>query len=63
MVVQTGMILMWSGDINTIPDGWHICDGTNGTPKLIDKFIKASNVSGSTGGGGNYTKNDNNNYV
>ena len=24
-----------------IPDKWQICDGTNGTPNLIDKFIKA----------------------
>ena len=26
-----------------IPDGWCICDGTNGTPNLIGKFIKAGN--------------------
>ena len=24
-----------------IPDKWQICDGTNGTPNLVDKFIKA----------------------
>jgi hypothetical protein len=38
-----GMIVMWSGTAETIPEGWAICDGTNGTPNLIDKFIKASN--------------------
>lgn len=62
MVIQTGMILMWHGG-DTIPDGWAICDGNNGTPNLIDKFIKASNVSGNTGGGGNYTEGNNNNYI
>ena len=34
------MILMWYGQ-EDIPHGWHICDGTNGTPNLIDKFIRA----------------------
>ena len=24
-----------------IPDKWQICDGTNGTPNLVNKFIKA----------------------
>ena len=35
-----GSIIMFNSTQN-IPDGWHICDGTNGTPNLIDKFIKA----------------------
>ena len=43
-----GCIIMYNG--TTIPDGWAICDGTNGTPNLIGKFIKASNVAGETGG-------------
>jgi len=38
----TGMILLWSGAIVDIPDGWNICDGTNGTPDLTDKFIIAA---------------------
>ena len=45
-----GMIVMWSGTAETIPEGWAICDGTNGTPNLIDKFIKASNEANNTGG-------------
>jgi hypothetical protein len=24
-----------------LPEGWAICDGTNGTPNLVGKFIKA----------------------
>lgn len=35
----TGMILMWSGTISTIPAGWNLCDGTNGTPDLRDRFV------------------------
>jgi hypothetical protein len=37
--VPTGAILMWSGSIATIPSGWLICDGTNGTPDLRSRFI------------------------
>lgn len=36
---STGMILLWSGSIATIPSGWALCDGTNGTPNLRDRFI------------------------
>lgn len=34
-----GTIVMWSGTIATIPDGWQFCNGTNGTPDLRDKFV------------------------
>jgi len=37
--VPSGAILMWSGSIATIPSGWLICDGTNGTPDLRSRFI------------------------
>lgn len=40
-----GSIIMFNS-IQEIPDGWHICDGTNGTPNLIDKFIKAGTTLG-----------------
>lgn len=35
-----GSIIMFNNAEN-IPDKWQICDGTNGTPNLIGKFIKA----------------------
>lgn len=35
-----GSIIMFNSAEN-IPDKWQICDGTNGTPNLVDKFIKA----------------------
>ena len=37
--LPVGSIIMFNG--TSIPDKWHICDGTDGTPNLIDKFIKA----------------------
>ena len=37
-----GSIIMFNSSQN-IPDGWCICDGSNGTPNLIGKFIKAGN--------------------
>jgi len=37
--VPAGVIVMWSGTVATIPTGWLICDGTNGTPDLRDRFV------------------------
>jgi len=34
-----GMIMLWYGSIETIPSGWHLCDGTMGTPNLVNKFV------------------------
>lgn len=49
-LIPKGSIIMFNGLSSEIPKGWHICDGTEGTPNLIGKFIKASNTSGETGG-------------
>lgn len=35
----TGVIVMWSGSVATIPTGWVLCDGSNGTPDLRNRFI------------------------
>ena len=37
--IPTGFIGMWSGTIATIPSGWYLCNGSNSTPDLRDKFI------------------------
>ena len=37
--VPSGIILMWSGSIATIPIGWLICDGLNSTPNLKNRFV------------------------
>lgn len=47
-----GTIRMFSGAfINnvTIP-GWYICDGSNGTPDLVNRFVRGGLSSGATGG-------------
>ncbi len=49
--IPVGGIIMWSGSINDIPSGWQLCNGSNGTPDLTDRFIVgASNNIGDTGG-------------
>ena len=34
-----GIICLWSGAIVDIPAGWQLCDGSNGSPDLRDKFV------------------------
>jgi hypothetical protein len=50
---QTGMIILWSGTIASIPSGFALCDGNNGTPNLGDRFVFGANptaIPGTTGG-------------
>ena len=37
--IPVGGIIMWSGTIASIPNGWELCNGSNGTPDLRDKFV------------------------
>jgi hypothetical protein len=64
--VPVGGIIMWSGTIAAIPANWQLCNGTNGTPDLRDRFVVGAkqddagvaktNVSGSlTKSGGSAT--------
>jgi len=51
----SGMIMMWSGSIATVPSGWYVCDGNNSTPDLRNKFVIGSGTGatyavGATGG-------------
>ena len=36
---MTGMIILWSGSVGSIPSGWALCNGSNGTPDLRNRFI------------------------
>lgn len=38
-LMPKGIIAMWSGAMAAIPSGWQLCNGTNGTPNLLDRFI------------------------
>lgn len=54
----SGMIMLWSGSTGTIPSGWVICDGTNSTPDLRDRFVVGAGSTYSvdaTGGSANAT--------
>jgi hypothetical protein len=37
--LPTGAIILWSGSLGSIPSGYVICDGTNSTPDLRDRFV------------------------
>ena len=68
-LVPRGSILMWGGTfggtgnkhpmISGVPNtAWHICDGTDGTPDLRDRFVVGSGstyATGATGGAANVT--------
>ncbi|MFO7923013.1 MAG: hypothetical protein R6U58_04910 [Bacteroidales bacterium] len=61
-LVPVGTIVMWSGAIEEIPDGWLLCDGTEGTPDLRGRFIVGYdsedgdyNVIGAEGGSNTHT--------
>ena len=52
--VPSGGIIMWSGSVASVPSGWYLCDGTNGTPNLTGKFI----VHADADSGGTYAPGD-----
>jgi hypothetical protein len=53
-----GIIVIWSGSVGSIPDGWQLCDGTNGTPNLQDRFVVGAGSAYSVDDtGGNSTLN------
>lgn len=37
--VPVGGIILWSGSVASIPVNYRLCDGANGTPNLVGKFI------------------------
>lgn len=41
--IPSGIIVMWSG-VST-PSGWNLCDGTNGTPDLRNRFVVAAGTT------------------
>ena len=55
-IVPIGTISMWSGTLASVPAGWQVCDGTNGTPDLRNKFVVGAGNTysvGATGGSAN----------
>jgi hypothetical protein len=52
----SGGIIIWSGSSASIPSGWVLCNGSNSTPDLRDKFVVGAGSTyavGATGGSAN----------
>ena len=52
----SGGIIIWSGSSASIPSGWVLCNGSNSTPDLRDKFVVGAGSTyavGDTGGSAN----------
>lgn len=55
-VFPSGGIIIWSGSSASIPSGWVLCNGSNSTPDLRDKFVVGAGSTyavGATGGSAN----------
>jgi microcystin-dependent protein len=51
--IPSGGIIIWSGASNAIPTGWYLCNGSNNTPDLRNRFVVGAGSTyavGATGG-------------
>lgn len=51
--IPSGGIIIWSGSSASIPSGWYLCNGSNGTPDLRNRFLVGAGSTyavGATGG-------------
>ena len=58
MSEPVGFIFMWGGALVDIPENWQLCDGTNGTPDLRNRFVIGSGdtyAQDQIGGGADHT--------
>ena len=53
--VPSGGIIIWSGAANAIPTGWVLCNGSNSTPDLRNRFVIGAGDNYSVGATGGYT--------
>ena len=49
--IPIGGIIMWSGTIANIPTGWALCNGSNSTPDLRNRFVVGAHSDGAGGAG------------
>ncbi len=57
-MLPSGVIMLWVGSIASIPSGFVLCDGNNGTPDLRGKFLIGAGGAysvGDTGGSATHT--------
>lgn len=50
--IPAGFIGIWSGSADDVPNGWHLCDGNDGTPDLRDRFVLGAGTTHKVGGKG-----------
>jgi hypothetical protein len=50
--IPSGGIFLWSGSIGSIPAGYVLCNGSNGTPDLRDRFVVGAGSTYSVDGTG-----------
>ena len=50
--MPNGLIVAWTGSLAEVPSGWAVCDGSDGTPDLRDRFVLGlgAGAPGETGG-------------
>ncbi len=56
--MPSGSIVAWPGTVEAIPDGWAMCNGSNGTPDLRNRFVIGAgpvHARGSSGGSNSVT--------
>lgn len=57
-LLPVGVIMAWSGSAASIPAGWTLCDGSDGTPDLRDRFVigaQGTHAVDDTGGATTHT--------
>jgi microcystin-dependent protein len=47
---------MWFGALTDVPGGWHICNGKEQTPDLVNKFAMGAGSNGMLGSTGGESK-------
>jgi hypothetical protein len=56
--IPSGGIILWSGSVASVPSGWFLCNGSNGTPDLRNRFVVGAGDTyavGATGGADSVT--------
>ena len=48
-VLPSGCIIIWSGSVGSIPSGFVLCNGSNGTPDLRNSFVLGAGNSYTVG--------------
>lgn len=56
--LDVGSIVLYHGLISALPETWAVCDGTNGTPDLRDRFVIGAGNNYAVGNVGGVAEHD-----